>query len=75
MAWYRFYHLGSDGQFVVPEELSAPDDLSAIRKARTVLNAHGAELWSGRRKIADVPPNMRDLREPRISRPIGLFGA
>jgi hypothetical protein len=72
MIWYRFYHLGSDGQFVAPEELSAADDLSAIRKARAVLNAHGAELWHGRRKIADVPPN---IRARPVGRPVGLFGA
>jgi hypothetical protein len=72
MAWYRFYHLGSDGQFVAPEELSASDDLSAVKKARTVQNRHGAELWHGRRKIADVPPN---IREPAFGRQVGLFGA
>jgi hypothetical protein len=72
MAWYRFYHLGSDGQFVAPEEISANDDLSAVKKARLVQNSHGAELWHGRRKIADVPPN---IRERNFGRRVGLFGA
>jgi hypothetical protein len=72
MAWYRLYHLGSDGQHVAPEEVEALDDLTAVRKARTVPNGFGAELWSGKRKIADVPPT---VRHRQISRPIGLFGA
>jgi hypothetical protein len=71
MAWYRFYHLGSDGQLVVPEDYAAADDLCALRKARTMTNAHGAELWRGPRKIADVPPK---TREPHIGRPVMLFG-
>lgn len=72
MAWYRLYHLGSDGQHVAPEEVEAIDDLTAVRKARGVPNGFGAELFHGRRKIADVPPTVRHLQ---LGRPIGLFGA
>jgi hypothetical protein len=72
MAWYRLYHLGSDGQHVAPEEVEAADDLNAVRKARTVPNGFGAELWHGRRKIADVPPTVIHRQMgPRV----GLFGA
>lgn len=72
MAWYRLYHLGSDGQHVAPEDVEAPDDLIAIRKARYVANGFGAELFHGRRKIADLPPT---VFEPAYTRPVGLFGA
>jgi hypothetical protein len=72
MAWYRLYHLGSDGQHVAPEEVEASDDLIAIRKARRVANGFGAELFHGRRKIADVPPT---VFERAFARPVGLFGA
>lgn len=72
MAWYKLYHLGSDGQHVAPEEVEAIDDLTAVRKARTVSNGFGAELWFGKRKIADVPPT---VRHRQLSRPVGLFGA
>lgn len=72
MSWYRLYHLGSDGQHVAPEDVEAFDDLAAVRKARTVPNGFGAELWHGRRKIADVPPTVI----PRQMGPrVGLFGA
>lgn len=72
MAWYRLYHLGSDGQHVAPEEVEAQDDLSAVRKARSVPNGFGAELFHGRRKIADVPPT---VMHRQFERPVGLFGA
>jgi hypothetical protein len=72
MAWYCLYHLGSDGQHVAPEEVEAIDDLNAVRKARTVPNGFGAELYHGRRKIADVPPT---VRHRQLSRQVGLFGA
>lgn len=72
MAWYKLYHLGSDGQHVAPEEVEALDDLTAVRKARTVANGFGAELWFGKRKIADVPPT---VRHRQVGRRVGLFGA
>ncbi|WP_220128459.1 hypothetical protein [Sphingomonas sp. CGMCC 1.13658] len=72
MTWYRLYHLGSDGQHVAPEDVEAFDDLAAVRKARTVPNGFGAELWHGRRKIADVPPT---VIHRQIGRQVGLFGA
>ena len=72
MAWYRLYHLGSDGQHVAPEEVEAQDDLTAVRKARSVPNGFGAELFQGRRKIADVPPT---IIHRQFSRQVGLFGA
>lgn len=72
MAWYRLYHLGSDGQHVAPEEVEARDDLTAVRKARAVPNGFGAELFLGRRKIADVPPT---IHHRQFGRPVGLFGA
>ena len=71
MAWYRLYHLGSDGQHVAPEEMEAADDLMAVRKARALANGFGAELFHGRRKIADVPPT---IMHPRVGRQVGLFG-
>lgn len=72
MAWYRLYHLGSDGEHVAPEDVEAGDDLTAELMARTLPNGFGAELWHGRRKIADVPPT---VIHRQIGRPIGLFGA
>lgn len=72
MAWYCLFHLGSDGQHVAPEEVEALDDLAAVRKARMLPNGFGAELFHGRRKIADVPPTFRDRL---VGRPVGLFGA
>ena len=72
MAWYCLYHLGSDGQHVAPEQVEAQDDLSAVRKARSVPNGFGAELFHGRRKIADVPPT---FMHRQVGRTIGLFGA
>jgi hypothetical protein len=72
MAWYRLYHLGSDGQHVAPEEVEAQDDLTAVRKARTLPNGFGAELYFGKRKIADVPPT---FRHRTYGRQVGLFGA
>lgn len=72
MTWYRLYHLGSDGQHVAPEEVEAADDLMAVRKARSLPNGFGAELFHGRRKIADVPPTVFGRA---FARPVGLFGA
>ena len=57
---------------MAPEEVEAYDDVTAVRKARTLPNGFGAELFHGRRKIADVPPT---VHQRQYGRQVGLFGA
>ena len=50
MAYYRLYHI-SDGHFCRVEELSAEDDVQAVRQAGMLLETGAAELWSGKRRV------------------------
>lgn len=69
MAYYRLYHI-SDGHFNRVEELSAEDDLQAIRQADALVETGGAELWCGRRRVKTFAPDRAlgarrsDLTEP-----------
>ena len=52
MVYYRLYTLGSPGgAFIGAEEISAIDDVEAVRLARTMEGDRPMELWCGKRKV------------------------
>ena len=56
VVYYRLYLLSnSDGRFVGFEEIEAPDDVEAIRKAEAHRGPQPLELWCGRRKVKSLP--------------------
>ena len=56
MVYYRLYMLSnSDGRFVGFEEIDAPDDVEAVRRAEAHVGPQPLELWCGRRKVKSLP--------------------
>lgn len=53
---YRLYCLDKSGRIKQRHELTAPDDAAAIEAAREIEPAAAVELWSGPRKVAELPP-------------------
>jgi hypothetical protein len=56
MGYYRLYTLSEEnGHFLCADELSASDDVEAVRLAREMKNAGPMELWCGKRKVTSFP--------------------
>ncbi len=56
MVYYRLYTLGAaDGAFIAADEISAVDDVEAVRIARSMANGRAMELWCGKRKVKSFP--------------------
>ena len=56
MSYYRLYTLsGADGHFMCADEVTAIDDVEAVRMARTMTNGRPMELWCGKRKVKSFP--------------------
>lgn len=56
MRYYRLYRLSeADGRFVGFEEISADDDVHAVRAAESFAGARPLELWCGPRKVHTIP--------------------
>jgi hypothetical protein len=53
---YRAYIVGSDGHFHSFEIITAPDDETAVEKAKGLVDRSGVEVWDLDRKIAVLPP-------------------
>ena len=52
MNYYRLYVLSApDGRFVGFEEIEAPDDVEAVRRADRFVGERPLELWCGARKV------------------------
>lgn len=52
MVYYRLYTLrAADGPFIGADEISATDDVEAVRLARKKADGHAMELWCGKRKV------------------------
>ena len=52
MAEYRAYILDEDGRISRAIELVFPDDETAKKYARQLVDGHDVELWQGDRQIA-----------------------
>ena len=52
MAEYRAYIIGVDGHFVRAVELLCPDDATAKKYAKQLVDGHDVELWQGDRRVA-----------------------
>lgn len=55
--WYRAYHLTSDGHIARVELVEADDDMTALRKLKTLPNRYGIELWDRARVVGKAAPN------------------
>ena len=64
MPEYRTYAVGDDGHFSGYEPLECANDEEAIKKARILLQRHGAELWSGPRLVKLDPQTVSQSRHP-----------
>lgn len=53
---YRAYIIGPDGYFHSFEIITAPDDETAVEKAKKFVDGSGVEVWDLDRKIAVLPP-------------------
>jgi hypothetical protein len=52
---YRLYKIKPDGHIDGPPvETAAPDDLTAVSKAKSLVNGHDIEIWQGPRLVAYV---------------------
>jgi hypothetical protein len=52
MPEYRAYRVGQDGHFIGFEPLVCADDNEAAEKARSLVDGHDVELWSGERLVS-----------------------
>jgi hypothetical protein len=56
MGYYRLYTLNqADGHFMCADELSAVDDVEAVRLVRAMTSERPMELWCGKRKVKSFP--------------------
>lgn len=51
MAEYRAYIIGADGHFLRAVQLVCPDDDTARKYAKQLVDGHDVELWDGARKV------------------------
>ena len=51
---YRLYCLDQTGHIVSGRDLSAHDDLAALREAEAACTEHSVEVWHGARRVARV---------------------
>ncbi len=54
---YRVFRLDIDGRITGSEVLEAADDLDALTRARSKIEAFGVELWDRDRLIARLGPD------------------
>ena len=54
---YRAAFVDQDGRVSFTVLLFAPNDGEAKRKAKTMVDGHGVDLWDGLRFIEHFPPN------------------
>jgi len=55
MPEYRFYTIKKDGHIDgPPTDHAAPDDYSAVKVAKELINGHDVEIWLGSRLVAYV---------------------
>ena len=55
MTDYRLYGLDGVNRVASGEWFEAEDDDSAIEVAKTMMDGHDCELWSGTRLVARIP--------------------
>ncbi len=54
MSDYKLYCIGFDGHIEKRHDYHAPDDLTALDRAREICGPHEVEVWEGARMIARV---------------------
>ena len=62
MQYYRLYVLNAaDGRFIGFEEISAIDDVEAVRLAKGMSVGRPMELWCGKRKVKTFAPEQPEV--------------
>jgi hypothetical protein len=57
MREYKFYLVRNDGRVEgSPRGIELPDDLAALKEARSLANDHDVEIWQGARIVAYLAP-------------------
>jgi hypothetical protein len=62
MPEYRAYLVGHDGHFVGFEPLVCPDDTAATEQAKSLVDGHDVELWSGARLVIVLQHTSNQVR-------------
>jgi hypothetical protein len=62
MAEYRAYLVDHDGHFMGFEPLVCADDTEATEKAKSLVDGHDVELWSGARLVAILQHSSNEIR-------------
>lgn len=55
MSEYRVYQLARNGKIHTPHNIVAEDDAEALARAMALRGSYGAEIWQGKRLVAQVP--------------------
>jgi len=67
---YYIYTIGADSHVLSRHDCDAPDDLSAVERAKELCNPHEVEVWQLGRLVArlaiDGTPSLRPDSAPRI---------
>ncbi|OSI19540.1 hypothetical protein BST63_00270 [Bradyrhizobium canariense] len=56
MGEYRAYVIGADGHIQLRVDLVVPDEATARKSAKQLVNGHAVELWAGATKIERFEP-------------------
>lgn len=64
-AEYNFFRMNPSGVVDTAKLMKLDDDDAAIAHAREMYHSGQVEIWSGKRKIASVPPAVDRRRAPR----------
>src|SRR4051794_27466177 len=68
MGEYRAYVIGADGHMALRVDLVVPDETTARKRAKQLVNGHAVELWEGATTSEHSSQNSDDgllrIREP-----------
>jgi hypothetical protein len=56
MGEYRAYVIGADGHIQLRVDLVVPDETTARKRAKQLVNGHAVELWEGATRIERFEP-------------------
>lgn len=60
MPSYRFYFMTVGDRIMRGQDVECDNDDDALARARSLHNAHGIEVWEGRRKVGRIQPSLNE---------------